>query len=170
MGHHIDEQGRFQSDKHPTLKPDKVVIDLTDPAAWAGLMVIAQSYMGKDREFARDLAYRINVIRDERCSGGEHPWDPTTRLCSQCGISQTTVEELRGETAAANSDDLKIGQRVLHRSQDLFGKLIDIEPDVGVDKGFVQYEWPVDPKAYPVWVPLDQLEPADGLRRDGTRD
>ena len=62
---------------------------------------------------------------------------------------------------------LTIGMRVLHRSQDLFGKLVEIDDD---DQAWVKYEWPVDPKAEPRRVPLAELEPAAGVRPDGTRD
>ena len=63
MGHHIDEQGRFQSDKHPGLGPDKVVIDLTDPEAWAGLQTIAAAYKAKDSDFADGLQVRVQQLR-----------------------------------------------------------------------------------------------------------
>ena len=65
MGHHVDDQGRFQSDKHPELAPDKVVIDLTDPKAWDGLMLIAAMYWDHDREFAEDLENRVRQLRDD---------------------------------------------------------------------------------------------------------
>jgi len=63
MGHHIDEEGRFQSDKYPDLGPDKVVIDLTDPEAWAGLQTIAAAYKAKNSGFADDLQVRVQQLR-----------------------------------------------------------------------------------------------------------
>lgn len=53
-----------------------------------------------------------------------------------------------------------VGQRVLHRRADLFGRVERIE---GTD-AFVKYEWPWDPDAPPEKVPADQLTPAtDGV-------
>lgn len=63
MGHHIDKQGRFQSDKYPDLPPDKVVISLKDPLAWDGLLNIATAYQDTDPEFAMDLEKRVLQLR-----------------------------------------------------------------------------------------------------------
>ena len=41
MGHHIDAAGCFQSDKHPELPPDKVLISFEDPFARAALAALA---------------------------------------------------------------------------------------------------------------------------------
>ncbi len=62
MGHHIDAEGRFQSDKYPELPPDKVVISLKDPRTWAGLRVIAVQYQDGEKEFGDDLLGRINSL------------------------------------------------------------------------------------------------------------
>ncbi len=66
MSKHINEHGRFQSDKYPALMPDKVVIDLTDPEAWAGMLMIAQAYKMRDSEFAADLEARLWQLREDR--------------------------------------------------------------------------------------------------------
>lgn len=58
MGHHIDKQGRFQSDKYPDLPPDKVVISLKDPKVQLLLLLIATAYQDHDAEFADDLRQR----------------------------------------------------------------------------------------------------------------
>lgn len=67
MGHHIDAEGRFQSDKYPELAPDKVVISLKDSRTWAGLRVIAVAYCtnsGADaREFGSDLFQRVKDLQ-----------------------------------------------------------------------------------------------------------
>lgn len=63
MGHHIDDQGQFQSDKYPELGPDKVVISLKDPLTWAGPRMIAvQQQDGGDRGFGDDLLERLDVL------------------------------------------------------------------------------------------------------------
>ncbi len=63
MGHHIDSEGRFQSDKYPDLLPDKVVISLADPLAWDGLLNIVTAYQDVDPEFALDLERRVLEFR-----------------------------------------------------------------------------------------------------------
>ncbi len=54
MGHHIDAAGRFQSDKHPELPVDKVVISFKDPLARTALSALAVAYNNADHEFASD--------------------------------------------------------------------------------------------------------------------
>ena len=69
MGHHIDDEGRFQSDKYPELAPDKVVINLKDPRTWEGLRKIATEYVCRtwssddDREFGNDLFRRLKSLQ-----------------------------------------------------------------------------------------------------------
>lgn len=64
-GQHIDEQGRFQSDKYPELAPDKVVINLKHPEAWPGLLLIAQAYADRYLEFGEDLKARVLQLRNQ---------------------------------------------------------------------------------------------------------
>jgi hypothetical protein len=64
VGHHIDDKGRFQSDKYPDLPPDKVILSFSDPAAIYALKNYAwhvHSY-GGDTEFADDLIARIKTV------------------------------------------------------------------------------------------------------------
>lgn len=61
MGHHIDDEGRFQSDKFPELPPDKIVLSFRDPEACRALEVFAA--ICKDVELAEDVAARIATIR-----------------------------------------------------------------------------------------------------------
>ena len=61
-GHHIDSEGRFQSDKYPKLPPDKVVISLKDPRSWPGLRMIGAAYGDEDVEFAGDLLARVHEL------------------------------------------------------------------------------------------------------------
>ena len=57
MGHHIDSQDRFQSDKNPGLPPDKIILSFHDPAAKKALAVFAS--MTDDKELANDILYRL---------------------------------------------------------------------------------------------------------------
>lgn len=59
MGHHIDDKGRFQSDKYPQTPPDKVVLSLTDPKVQPLLLLVATAYQDDDPEFAEDLRQRV---------------------------------------------------------------------------------------------------------------
>ncbi len=61
MGHHIDREGRFQSDKFPDLAPDKIVLSFKDPAARRALNVY--SIYAEDRELARDIRTRVGTIK-----------------------------------------------------------------------------------------------------------
>lgn len=74
MGHHIDSEGRFQSDRHPELAPDKVVLSFQDERAHRALAALAEDYMGTDKEFGLDVMVRLMDIR----VGRDLPQDPTT--------------------------------------------------------------------------------------------
>lgn len=63
MGHHIDDEGRFQSDRHPDIGPDKIVLSFKDPEALRALEVFAA--ICKDTELAEDVGERIRSIRRE---------------------------------------------------------------------------------------------------------
>lgn len=66
MGHHIDDQGRFQSDKFPDLPPDKVIINLTDPKTRTGLLMLAEAFKKDEatKEFGEDLEQRVRQLHD----------------------------------------------------------------------------------------------------------
>ena len=63
MGHHIDSEGRFQSDRHPDLAPDKIVVSFKDEKARHALMTLAAAYMAADPELAEDIMIRLRSIR-----------------------------------------------------------------------------------------------------------
>ena len=65
MGHHIDNQGRFQSDKYPDLAPDKIVLSFRDPCALLALAVLAERYETVDVELSNDIRERLRTIRGE---------------------------------------------------------------------------------------------------------
>lgn len=59
MGHHIDSEGRFQSDKYPDLAPDKIVLSFKDPAARKALVILAADYEKIDPDLSNDILTRI---------------------------------------------------------------------------------------------------------------
>jgi len=65
-GHHINKDGKFQSDKKPKLNPDgtlevdKIVLSLKDPAAQQALSLFTQ--LTEDKELAEDLKERLGTI------------------------------------------------------------------------------------------------------------
>lgn len=66
MGHHINSIGKFQSDKHPDLKPDRILLSFKDPQAWSALAALAESYHTVDPELSDDIRTRIRSIRIEQ--------------------------------------------------------------------------------------------------------
>ncbi len=64
MGHHIDEHGRFQSDKYPELAPDKIIVSFKDPRAHHALLELADGYQSTDPEFSDDIRTRLKSIAE----------------------------------------------------------------------------------------------------------
>lgn len=62
MGHHIDDQGRFQSDKYPDLAPDNIVVSLKDRAARRSLYQLATDYSYIDPDLSRDIFARLETL------------------------------------------------------------------------------------------------------------
>ncbi len=69
MGHHIDNEGRFQSDKYPELPPDQIILSFKDPHARIALRAYAMSVRSNnvqsDVEFADDIQFRLYSIKDK---------------------------------------------------------------------------------------------------------
>ena len=63
MGHHINDKGQFQSDLHPDLAPDKIILSFRDPAARLGLKILANTT--RDIEFGKDIKMRLKSIQKE---------------------------------------------------------------------------------------------------------
>ena len=63
MGHHIDKNGQFKSDKYPDLPPDKIVVSFKHPEAWPALAALAEGYRRKDPELADDIEARLRSAR-----------------------------------------------------------------------------------------------------------
>lgn len=60
MSHHINKDGQFQSDKHPDLAPNKIVLSFKDPAAQQALVLFAEET--DDRELAEDILIVLKEI------------------------------------------------------------------------------------------------------------
>ena len=60
MGHHIDKDCRFRSDKFPDLDPDYIALSFKDEAARQALSVFCQHTT--DKELADDILKRIETI------------------------------------------------------------------------------------------------------------
>ncbi len=71
MGHHINDQGQFQSDKYPDLPPDKIVLSFKDPAARTALT--AYALCATDRELAKDIDTRLRSLRAAREASPDTP-------------------------------------------------------------------------------------------------
>ena len=61
MGHHINKNGFFQSDKHPELPENKIILDFKDPAAQGALLKYALTT--QDMELSEDIQMAINNVR-----------------------------------------------------------------------------------------------------------
>ena len=62
MGSHFDEDGAFQSDKHPDMPPDRIRLNLANSRSVRALRLLAEDYMDKDPELAADLNFRLDQL------------------------------------------------------------------------------------------------------------
>lgn len=62
MGDHIDDEGKFQSDKYPWCAADFVPLKVTDTAAQPLLWQYAKAREPIDAEFAEDLRSRLRAV------------------------------------------------------------------------------------------------------------
>ena len=60
MGHNINSEGQFQSDKYPDLPPDKIILSFKDPVAREALNVYAKNT--KVKKLAEDILACIQSI------------------------------------------------------------------------------------------------------------
>ena len=63
MGHHINSDGQFQSDKHPDLPPNKIALDFRDAFARGPLLFYAQ--VTPDRELGLDIIMALENTIDQ---------------------------------------------------------------------------------------------------------
>lgn len=61
MGHHINKNGFFQSDKHPELPEHKIMFDFRDKYAQACLVMYA--YLSDDKELCDDIFRAIDNVQ-----------------------------------------------------------------------------------------------------------
>lgn len=61
MGHHLNENGFFQSDKHPELKEHKIMLDFRDEYAQPVLRKYA--LLTHDKELSEDIQNAIINVR-----------------------------------------------------------------------------------------------------------
>ena len=61
---HIDNDGKFQSDKYTWCRPDFVPLKLTDPNARQVLREYAELRREVDSDFADDLLFRIEQLEN----------------------------------------------------------------------------------------------------------
>lgn len=60
MSTHIDDEGRFQSEKYPLLPPDQIILSFHGEAERRALLVFADHY--PDREFAEAVKARVYAL------------------------------------------------------------------------------------------------------------
>lgn len=60
MGHHLTEDGKFQSDKFPDLPEGYVAVKI-GPKTWLGLRLIAKKYEESKPEFSADLVAALET-------------------------------------------------------------------------------------------------------------
>jgi len=60
MPSHINEQNQFQSDLHPELPPDKIILSFKDPLAREALALYANGT--SDIQLGQDIMKRIGTI------------------------------------------------------------------------------------------------------------
>lgn len=64
----MNKQGQFQSDRHPNLAPDKIILSFKDKHALIALGLYAK--LTDDRELAEDIIERIKSISSDYDSFG----------------------------------------------------------------------------------------------------
>ena len=80
MSNHINTAGQFQSDLHPNLAPDKIVLSFKDPVAIRALATLATDYQDVDADLSRDINLRLASIIDP---GGHHRSGPPEKKIAE---------------------------------------------------------------------------------------
>ena len=62
MGHHINSEGQFHTDKYPDLAPDKIVLSFKDLDARYVLAYYAWVHKDHDPELCEDISKRLKTI------------------------------------------------------------------------------------------------------------
>lgn len=71
MGHHINEDGKFQSDMRPELPPDWVGMKLSSPKVERAGRQLALAYREGDREFSDDINDRLDALHGKNGPDGK---------------------------------------------------------------------------------------------------
>ena len=101
MGHHINKDGQFQSDKY-AVPADKIVLSFHDRLARFPLAYLAAWYKEVDPEFAEDIATRLNsVIAAERLARAEN----AEGVCPKCLGVGMVDEEREGRRHPVRCDE-----------------------------------------------------------------
>lgn len=98
MGSHINDQGKFQSDKYPTCPPGKVPLSVEDPLAQGLLWEYAQRRRPVDAEFSDDLEAALKAA-------GFTPKPPTRCTCgfdATCAGGALPSPQLHRDDCALN--------------------------------------------------------------------
>jgi hypothetical protein len=85
MGRHIDDQGRFQSDKH-ALPPDRIRLSFLRAASQRALRVLAADYAGIDSELSASITVRLDAL--------EAPPGPPT-VEQVCSVIEAAADVVR---------------------------------------------------------------------------
>lgn len=64
MGHHINKEGNFQSDKYPELPENKIILSFKDKTAREALKLYAS--MTGDIELGQDILQVIKKLEEEK--------------------------------------------------------------------------------------------------------
>lgn len=116
MGDHINPAtGQFQSDKHPELPPDKIIVSFRDPLARSALRALASSYAtkgGHEAELASDILARLRSLEVEEA-------------------------EARRRELEANAPPVDRSQTQLAGGGAVTSDHRDINPETGQQKGYV---------------------------------
>ncbi len=111
MGHHLDSEGRFQSDKYPELSPDKIILSFHDQLARQSLRYYAK--YTDDKELADDILCRVGELDAMDCPKLAKQTNHATALlkviappsgCSSCMETIYWIVTKNGKRAPYNPD------------------------------------------------------------------
>ncbi len=99
----------FQSTKHPELPPDRVRLNLTNPASWRAIRTLAQDYATIDEEFSGELDDRLRALRKEHEEEGTIPQEFSEET------KKNHIHMIAGAAAGlgAQGADLELLQRLI---------------------------------------------------------
>lgn len=63
MGHHINKEGNFQSDKYPELPENKIILSFKDKEAQVALKLYAETT--QDKELGEDILLALRAVESK---------------------------------------------------------------------------------------------------------